>query len=287
MEQNNFQFLFFTGIDPLASAVQNWKRLGNFSDDDDGDEEHQEDQGHQGGQWQQGDQRVRNELPVLQVGPGPSTSSGKISRPDLAPPPIRNYGLADLSDNDDDDSAAFMSVSDLDEFQDVHQSDVYERDEHDQDDHRAQVAQVDDHAQVDQVDHHAQVDDRAQVDQLDQHKAQDDDQQAHDNAQPAHMVDQHVEGEDHQVQVDDQHLQINVQDNIIPVAPAIILPNDPNANPPPVLPNLAQIAPAHNLPLFNPNLVHVAARFDQDSPRRSPRKNKGKTPDYYGPFILY
>jgi hypothetical protein len=94
------------------------------------------------------------------------------------------------------------------------------------------------------------------------------------------MVDQHVEGEDHQVQVDDQHLQINVQDNIVPVAP-------PNANPPPVLPNLAQIAPAHNLPLINPNLVHVAARFDQDSPRRSPRKNKGKTPDYYGPFILY
>jgi hypothetical protein len=83
-----FSISFLTGIDPLASAVQNWKRLGNFSDDDDGDEEHQEDQGHQGGQWQQGDQRVRNELPVLQVGPGPSTSSGKISRPDLAPPPI-------------------------------------------------------------------------------------------------------------------------------------------------------------------------------------------------------
>ena len=64
----------------------------------------------------------RKKVDEVEAEPQPSTSSGKRSSADLAPPKMKNYGLADLSDSESDggDNALFLSINDS-----LNKSEVY------------------------------------------------------------------------------------------------------------------------------------------------------------------
>ena len=120
---NYFYFLIFLGNrfqrrvsappsfdNQRASATKIKRSLFAISDDEEEPQHHFVSEDH------------RKKVDEVEAEPQPSTSSGKRSSADLAPPKMKNYGLADLSDSESDggDNALFLSINDS-----LNKSEVY------------------------------------------------------------------------------------------------------------------------------------------------------------------